>query len=92
MVGSVTVGDGRAGAQPVVLTQVSSSPNGGRNKGVILHELAHTITRRRFGLLVAWHGAEFAYTYHQLVRIVMGKKAATQLEENFNKNKVDYFL
>ena len=61
-----------------------------RNKTVILHEMAHIISKRHYGWDISGHGWQFAKTYLDLVRAILGVNAYTNLKESFRSNKVKY--
>ncbi|TET39004.1 MAG: hypothetical protein E3J69_00820 [Anaerolineales bacterium] len=63
-----------------------------RSDLVILHEIAHVVTRRKgyHGPLPAYHGREFCANYLALVRQFLGKEAAKELKVCFKKSRVKY--
>lgn len=63
-----------------------------RSDLVILHEIAHVVTRREgyHGPLPAFHGREFCANYLSLVRRFLGKEAGDELKEHFKKGRVKY--
>jgi len=54
---------------------------------VILHEIAHCCQQFRPG-----HGRNFCFIYLQLVRKFVGKEAAAEIELQFKKNGVQYWI
>lgn len=65
-------------------------PKWARTEGIIIHELAHTITRRERGLIPAAHGWEFCATYLTITLHVMGRMAHDALKAAFKKHRVRY--
>lgn len=63
-------------------------PRWARTKPVILHELAHGLTRKAYGPSPAPHGWEFASVYLRLVQHFLGKDRADQLRAAFKKHRV----
>lgn len=62
-----------------------------RTEYIVLHELAHCISMRKFGRnMIAPHGWEFCLVYMDLVRFVMGREAADLLKASFRQHKVRY--
>lgn len=60
-----------------------------RNEGIVLHELAHTITLREFGDVAA-HGWQFAAVYLDIVKWMLGKAKHDLLKSAFKANKVKF--
>jgi len=87
---SIEVRDGRGTRWAKGGRYFISLPKWARTKLVILHELAHSFTIRRYSN--AKHGPEFCHVFLNVVRMMMGKEVAGRLEESFCKQKVDYFL
>lgn len=58
-------------------------PRWSRNKGIILHEIAHTITPNEY----ASHGPEFCRNFVDLVALIIGKKEARDLIDAFRTKK-----
>lgn len=67
-------------------------PRWSRSDLVILHEIAHVVTRRNgyHGPLPAFHGREFCANYLALVRRFLGKDAGDELKACFKKHKAKY--
>jgi ribosome-associated toxin RatA of RatAB toxin-antitoxin module len=63
----------------------------GRWKEIVVHELAHVMTRRIHGAwTVAPHGKEFCGIYLFLLREFMGEAHAETLKRNFVKLKIPF--
>lgn len=62
------------------------------NEHILLHEVAHLMANRIYGLGVAGHGREYARTYVILVQHMMGKEAGDLLKKSFREHKVKYSL
>jgi putative metallohydrolase (TIGR04338 family) len=65
-------------------------PRWARTEWVMLHELAHTITMRKYVKRVAPHGREYAVVYLNLVRIFLGRESEKQLKLAFKTHRVKY--
>ena len=63
-------------------------PKWGLTARLILHEIAHTLTKRVEG---SGHGRKFCFIYLKLVEKYMSKDAAAALEKEFKKRNVDYW-
>jgi hypothetical protein len=62
-----------------------------RSKGIIIHELAHTLSHRVYGSRnIAGHGWEFCDCYLTLTKIALGRPAHDELKRAFKENKVKY--
>lgn len=55
---------------------------------VLVHELAHALSKSKFGMDIAGHGREFAKVYIRLTRRQFGAEAAIALRESFKEGKV----
>lgn len=62
----------------------------GRRDWIVLHELAHTITRLEYGSSVAGHGWQWASIYLALVRHHLGAEAGSRLASAFKVERVRY--
>jgi putative metallohydrolase (TIGR04338 family) len=88
---SIFVGDGRARRRPCANSSGIYMPRHARQKWIVLHELSHTIVRRRHGVVkAAGHGWQFAETYLLLVRHVMGVDAHDRLKAQFKEHRVRF--
>lgn len=67
-----------------------SIPLWARNEAIVLHELAHTISRREFGTQAAGHGWQYASVFLDITKWMMGKEAHDALKAAFKKHKVKY--
>jgi putative metallohydrolase (TIGR04338 family) len=65
-------------------------PKWARRTNIILHELAHTITRREYGLGVAGHGWQFCAAYLSLVLYVMGRESHNLLKKSMKAHRVRF--
>lgn len=86
---AIAVGDGRgrsrtAGGDGDGITV----PRSGRTQWIVLHEVAHTLTIRRYGAHIAGHGWQFAAIYLDLIRFGLGTEAHRMLKESFKAHKV----
>lgn len=61
-----------------------------RTEYLVLHELSHTLTQRKYGQKVAGHGWQYAAIYLDLVRFALGVEAFESLKESFKKHKVRF--
>lgn len=61
-----------------------------RTEYIVLHELAHTLTRRQFGVYVAGHGWQFCAVYLRLVLLFMGRAAHDALKASFKERRVRF--
>ena len=87
----ILVGDGRARTRAAANSSGIFMPRHSRKKWVVLHELSHTIVRRRHGVLkAAAHGWQFAEIYLLLVRHVMGVEAHDRLKAKFKEHRVRF--
>lgn len=87
----VFVGDGRARRRPCANSSGIFMPRHARQKWIVLHELSHTIIRRRYSVLrAAGHGWQFAEAYLLLVRHVMGVEAHDRLKAQFKEHRVRF--
>lgn len=87
--GQPAVRDGRRRRHACGAMGFISMPRWSRVKWVVLHELAHTISRRT-DCYIAGHGWEYAATYLTLVRLVLGVEAHNLLKAQFKANRVRY--
>lgn len=86
----VTVEAGRNGGHAWG-THTISLGRYGRQDWVVLHELAHIATTRRYGdLAAAAHGWQFCDTYLRLVRTWLGKPQRDALRAAFRAHGVRY--
>jgi putative metallohydrolase (TIGR04338 family) len=87
----VIVGDGRSRNRPAADSSGIYMPRHSRRKWIVLHELSHTIVRRKHGVVkAAGHGWQFAETYLLLVRHVMGVEAHDRLKAKFKEHRVRF--
>jgi len=61
-----------------------------RNEAVVLHELAHTVTRRTYGPYVAGHGWEFCSVFLTIVLYMMGREAHDAFKASMKANRVKF--
>lgn len=61
-----------------------------RNEAIVLHELAHTICQREYGLLVAGHGWQFCSVYLKLALYIMGREAHDALKREMKVHRVRF--
>ncbi len=61
-----------------------------RNSHIVLHELAHIVSKRKFGSWIAGHGWEYCETYLTLTLYVLGREAHDALKASFKANKVKF--
>jgi putative metallohydrolase (TIGR04338 family) len=61
-------------------------------EAVVLHEVAHIATDRKYGSSAAAHGREYARTFLELVRHKMGKDAGADLKASFTEHRVKHSL
>lgn len=62
-----------------------------RNEAIVIHEIAHTIARRVYGVhSIAGHGWEFCAIYLQLTLYAMGREAHDVLKAAFKANRVRF--
>lgn len=61
-----------------------------RNSAVVLHELAHTITRREYGMAVPGHGWEYCGVFLKLVLYVMGREAHDTFKSSMKEFRVKF--
>jgi putative metallohydrolase (TIGR04338 family) len=85
-----TVSDGRGRRSAGGNLRGIKMPLWARNEAVTLHELAHTITLRTHGPLVAAHGWQYCAIYLRLTLYAMGREAHDVLERAFLANRVRY--
>lgn len=94
----IHVGDGRARRSAGGNAQGIWMPKWSRKKIVILHELAHVISSRKYRVRwvgttadkIAGHGWQFCEVYLDLVRAMLGNANAEALKASFKKNKVRF--
>jgi len=87
--GRPEVHDGRGRRSPCGAMGFISMPKWSRNKWIVLHELAHVISRR-IDCYIAGHGWEYAACYLTLVRLVLGVEAHDLLKAQFKAHRVRY--
>ncbi len=80
--------DGRRRSSAGGCDRFITIPRAMRKDWVILHELAHALTQRKYGYYVAAHGWQFAAIYIDLIHFMKGKDAADALKASFRKNRV----
>lgn len=87
----IRVHDGRGHRRAVSYGGTIALPLWARQKGVILHELAHEILQGSHtrGESVA-HGWQFCSVYLKLVSRFMGRKEAAKLKASFKKHRVRF--
>ncbi len=90
----IEVRDGRgrlkAGGCAAYITIPVGEDKWGRHQWVVLHEIAHSITQRKYGMKPAAHGWQFAAIYLDLVRFGMSKEAHDALKASFKAHKVRF--
>ncbi len=79
-----TVKDGRGTRRALSYGGTIGLPRWARKEWVILHELAHELTARKF----AGHGPEYVACYLQLVEIFLGFEQREKLGAEFLKRRV----
>lgn len=67
-------------------------PRWTRSSYYILHELAHVLTTRMYGLRAADHGPEFCSIYMALIKRWMGPDAAALLRSAYKSSRVKWRL
>lgn len=83
--------DGRGSTRARADNATIDLPRWGRQKAVILHELAHCVIRQTYGSrTMAGHGREWAAVYLALVRRWMGREAAAKLKASFQERRVRF--
>ena len=85
---TIVVKDGRGRSDAGGWSGGVTMPLWSRCELILLHEVAHTITRRIFGVNVAGHGWQYANIYLQLVKTMLGAEIHAQLKGSFKANKV----
>ena len=60
----------------------------GQRNWIVIHEVAHIVSKRTYGIHIAGHGWQFAKVYLDLVRHFMGKDAHAALKESFKSHRV----
>ncbi|UTU07890.1 hypothetical protein CcrC1_gp204 [Caulobacter phage C1] len=86
---SIEVGDGRGRSRTAGGDRDGIAvPRAGRTQWIVLHEVAHTLTMRRYGTHIAAHGWQYAAVYLDLIRFGMGAEAHRTLKESFKAHKV----
>ena len=83
------VTDGRGRRSACAFDNEIRMPKKMRHEWVVLHELAHVISRRRMQT-IAGHGWEFCATYLQLVLYIMGRDRHDALKREFKAHKVRF--
>lgn len=89
----IKVLDGRGRVRPCGSTRgFVKLPVWSRSDLIILHEIAHVVTRRNgyHGPLPAFHGRDFCANYLALVRRFLGKEAGDELKACFKNKRVKY--
>jgi putative metallohydrolase (TIGR04338 family) len=87
----IFVGDGRGKRNAGGDGQGIYMPRWSRTAYIVLHELAHTISIRKYGRsAIAPHGRHFCAVYLDLVRFILGKEAADALKASFRDRGVKY--
>jgi putative metallohydrolase (TIGR04338 family) len=84
------VADGRRNRDASGSTWQIVIPRWARNEAVVLHELAHTISMREYGRHIAGHGWQYASTFLDVVKWMMGKAAHDALKASFKAHKVRF--
>lgn len=88
---SFYIGDGRMRSKAGGDSRGIYMPRWSRTEFIVLHELAHSISIRKFGRsTIAGHGREFCGVYLDLVRYVLGKEAGEALKASFKAHGVKY--
>jgi len=82
--------DGRGRRRAGGSHQMITMPKWSRREGIVLHELAHTITHRQWGYKVAGHGWQYCEIYLKLVLYMMGREAHDALKAAFKTNRVRF--
>lgn len=65
-------------------------PRWARKRWVIIHEVAHNVTKAKHGESIAAHGWQFAGIYLTLVTHYLGKEDGDRLKVAFKKHKVRF--
>lgn len=65
-------------------------PKWSRTAYIVLHEAAHSLARRKYGVNVSGHGKEYAAIYLDLVRFGLGKEAHAALLASFKQHRVKH--
>ena len=65
-------------------------PRHSRKSYILLHELAHVLTRRTYGYEVAGHGWEYCSVFLKLVLYAMGREAYNALKASFKRYRVKF--
>lgn len=86
----IVVRDGRRCRNALGGVNWIKMPRWSRTQYIVLHEAAHSITQRKFGLGVAAHGWQYAGVYLDLVRFGMGPAAGEALKASFKAHKVRF--
>ncbi|UTC29781.1 hypothetical protein BAJUN_01510 [Bajunvirus bajun] len=86
----IKVKDGRGRSNAGGHERYITMPLWSRTDHIVLHELAHTLTRRKHGLDVAGHGWQYAAIYLDLVWFGMGREAHDVLKASFKAGKVRF--
>jgi hypothetical protein len=87
---SIEVRDGRGCRSALGSTYWIKMPKWARTEYIVLHEAAHSLTRRKHGLLVAGHGREYASIYLDLIRFGLGVEAHDALKASFIEHRVKF--
>lgn len=67
-----------------------SIPLWARNDVIVLHELAHTVTRRIYPINIAGHGWQFCATFLKLVLYMIGREAHDELKAEMKRTRVRF--
>ncbi len=84
------VKDGRGNRSAKGGTYHISIPRWARNDVIVLHELAHTITRRAYPINCAGHGWQFCATYLKLLLYFIGREAHDALKAEMKATRVRF--
>lgn len=85
----IEVLDGRGRRSGAAYGYTITLPRFARTEYYVLHEVAHILTRNRYGRVAA-HGWQFAATELDLVRHMMGHEAEDMLRQSFRAHRVKF--
>lgn len=88
--GPPDVKDGRRRRRAAANSVKIMIPRWARSSDVVIHELAHVITQRTYGLKVAGHGWEYCAVYLKLVLYIMGREAHDALKAEMKAQRVRF--
>jgi len=88
--GHLMILDGRGATFARGGQRIVKFPRWSRTQYIVLHELAHVIAQRKYGVYIAGHGRLFCEVYLNLVRFVMGVAAHDLLKASFKEHKVKF--